>query len=388
LPNTSVARAPASARRPRLRQWNCMVSATTRLSVFLTAAGFLSLIACDAGSFVTNPTLAADARVSLSPSKLTLTMGESATITATVVREEDGSIISNPGITWTSSNPDVLQVDERGVLTTIALGRAIITAIAACCAGDSAEATVVAGAVGITDFPNMPAGMTLIGGTDGSVLGGVYTTETDGEPAFGVPGFGHWSEISNTCRNKDGWPENHIMRVDDPLNPSGSGRAIRLFVDENGCGGVATATGSNFGGYSELYFKWSLFLEHDRDRNIKMMYVGAGTNSHFSIMNHEGLYMLLPADPNGVRTIKIGDVFRVGHFVTVEAHLVAESVAGAGDGEYHVWREGVHLGSWRNVHWAKPGQERLFGHLQWYAHHSNRGFEMTYRIGEFHMAGR
>jgi hypothetical protein len=449
-----------------------MVPATTRLLGLLTAAGFLSLMACDAGSFVTDPIVPDDARVSLSPSELTLGVGESARITATVVRQngdpvnprclkwastdpsratvdgeglvmgvapgyssiiascgqaadttrvrvvegagvrilaapdtlrgigasftmtaearaEDGSIVSDPGITWASSNPHVIQVDDMGGLTAIALGQAIIAASAACCPGDSVEATVVpAAAVGTTEFPNMPAGMTLIGGTDGSVLGGVHTTATDGQPAFGVPGFNHWSEISSTCRAKESWPEHHIMHVNDPLNPTGSGRAIRLYVDENGCGGTAT-TNRDFGAYEELYFKWSLFLEHDRDRNIKMMYVAGESkgvsDSHFSLMSHGGLHMLSTAT---LRWLQVPSVFIVGEWVTVEAHLVTESVAGKNDGQMHIWVNGEHRQSFNDVQWHREGDSRLFDKLQWYAHHSNRGWSMSYRIGEFHVAGR
>jgi hypothetical protein len=355
------------------------------------APGHSSIIAsCGQAADTTRVRVVEGAGVRILAASATLRgIGASLTLTAEA-RAEDGSIVSNPGITWASSNPNVIQVDDMGGLTAIALGQAIIAASATCCPGDSVEATVVPAAVGTAEFPNMPAGMTLIGGTNGSVLGGVYTTATDGQPAFGVPGFNHWSEISSTCRAKDGWPQNHIMHVDDELNPTGSGQAIRLSVDENGCGGVALANPSaGFGAYSELYFKWSLYPEHDRDRNIKLMYVATEnrgiSDSYFSLMSHGGLYMTIQIDG---RQIKVQNVFTTGQWTRVEAHLVAESVAGAGDGEYHVWREGVLVGSYTDVQWAREGDSRLFDKLQWYAHHSNRGFTMEYRIGEFHVAGR
>ena len=62
--------------------------------------------------------------VSISPAQLRLTVGDSSTLTATVLP----SNATNKAVTWTSSNPAVASVSSNGVVKAIATGSAVITA--------------------------------------------------------------------------------------------------------------------------------------------------------------------------------------------------------------------------------------------------------------------
>ncbi len=61
--------------------------------------------------------------VSLNKNSLTLTVGESDTITATVTPSD----ASNKGVNWASSNPNVASVNESGTITAVSAGTATIT---------------------------------------------------------------------------------------------------------------------------------------------------------------------------------------------------------------------------------------------------------------------
>jgi hypothetical protein len=115
-----------------------MVRATMRLLVCLTAAGCLSLVGCDAGSFITEPIPAGDARVSLSPSELTMAVGESATITATVVRE-NGSTVNPKSLKWESTDPSRATVHGEGLVKGVAPGYSSIIASS----GKAADTTLI-----------------------------------------------------------------------------------------------------------------------------------------------------------------------------------------------------------------------------------------------------
>ena len=61
--------------------------------------------------------------VSLDKDEMSLTVGETGTLTATVAPED----ASNSNITWTSDNADVATVDENGVVSAVSAGTAVIT---------------------------------------------------------------------------------------------------------------------------------------------------------------------------------------------------------------------------------------------------------------------
>lgn len=80
--------------------------------------------------------------LAISPRGGTLTaIGATLQLSATA-RDGSGATISNPGITWSSSNTNVATVDGAGRVTARGLGSAIISVAAACCSGDQVQVTV------------------------------------------------------------------------------------------------------------------------------------------------------------------------------------------------------------------------------------------------------
>ncbi|HEU5209433.1 MAG TPA: Ig-like domain-containing protein, partial [Longimicrobiales bacterium] len=75
------------------------------------------------------------------PADTVLEIGASATLQATA-RDAVGSLIEDADIQWSSSNPDILTVDDMGRLVAKAAGAVLITAAAAGCASDTQRMVV------------------------------------------------------------------------------------------------------------------------------------------------------------------------------------------------------------------------------------------------------
>ena len=70
----------------------------------------------------TQPEPQAPARITLSPIETTLTaVGETLRLTATVL-DQEGKAVEGAAVTWTSSNPAVVSVDEGGLATALING--------------------------------------------------------------------------------------------------------------------------------------------------------------------------------------------------------------------------------------------------------------------------
>jgi uncharacterized protein YjdB len=80
--------------------------------------------------------------LTITPKSATLdSIGATQQFTATA-QDGSGNTVSNPGVTWTSSNTGIATVSNTGVVTARGAGMALITAIAACCGTDTATITV------------------------------------------------------------------------------------------------------------------------------------------------------------------------------------------------------------------------------------------------------
>jgi uncharacterized protein YjdB len=87
---------------------------------------FLSSVSCDAGAFVVSiEALPDDLLFSLSPSEMTLAVGESATITASLAKA-NGTPVNPQALKWTSTGRATVTPD--GVVTGVAQGHALIVA--------------------------------------------------------------------------------------------------------------------------------------------------------------------------------------------------------------------------------------------------------------------
>ena len=241
-------------------------------------------------------------------------------------------------------------------------------------------------------YPNRPPGMTTIGSTDGSVL------EEDGE-AFGISGFGSWWEFS-AC----GDPNAEL--IDDPTNPTGSGKSIELTINPSGCGAIATAMELGGAAWDELYILVRLYLESPNWDNggsgNKWFYintVGQSGVSHFytgrpnnTIPNQLRL-VGNSAHPDGGVQLEAHDAHVQDEWITFEFHFVAESEGAAGDGEAYVWRNHSLADESTSVPWGHEGDDPRLAIMQWYAHFSPSGGgeregPASYRIGELYIAGK
>lgn len=97
---------------------------------------------------------AAVASISLTPSSLALTVGETASLTARLL-DRRGRILTGRVVMWTSSNPGVASVGASGLVTANAAGSASITAASE---GQSASAAVAVTSVVVPPPPPPVAG--------------------------------------------------------------------------------------------------------------------------------------------------------------------------------------------------------------------------------------
>jgi uncharacterized protein YjdB len=81
--------------------------------------------------------------VKISPDTVVLQwLNATATLTAEV-RDDEGTLVAQPGLTWRSLNPEIAQANDMGVVTAKGVGMALIVATAACCdQADTAYARV------------------------------------------------------------------------------------------------------------------------------------------------------------------------------------------------------------------------------------------------------
>jgi hypothetical protein len=76
---------------------------------------------------------AAQPGVRISPDTVVLKwLNATATMTAEV-RDAEGTLVAQPGLTWKSLNPEIATADNMGVITAKSVGMALIVATAACC---------------------------------------------------------------------------------------------------------------------------------------------------------------------------------------------------------------------------------------------------------------
>ena len=124
------------------------------------------------------------------------------TLTLSVdARAADGTVISNPDVTWMSLNPQVATVDSAGKVTARALGTALITAASLCCSPDTTGLVVAADTVSaLGTITISPANDTLSGIGDTLTL---FATARD--PAgnvIGNPGI-QWTSLDPSIATVD-----------------------------------------------------------------------------------------------------------------------------------------------------------------------------------------
>jgi len=66
-------------------------------------------------------------RIDLDPAHISVEVGETTTVTATV-RSRDGTVIPDAPVRWIAMNPEVAAVDQAGQVTAVSPGEARIAA--------------------------------------------------------------------------------------------------------------------------------------------------------------------------------------------------------------------------------------------------------------------
>lgn len=139
----------------------------------------------------TNPESGVPVRIALSPAATTLTaVGETVQLT-TMVLDREGKPVPDAVVTWTSSNPSVVKVDDRGLATSRTNGYVQITADT----GQAAASASIVVAQAPARIEVMPPSSTL--SAPGETIQLVYTVY-DGNDVP-IPGSGAlWSSGDDT----------------------------------------------------------------------------------------------------------------------------------------------------------------------------------------------
>ena len=117
-------------------------------------------------------------RIELDPASLTLDVGETANVTATVF-DESGTVLADAPLLWMMMSPEVVEVDQNGRVWAVGPGEG---RIAARSGNVMSFATVVVRALPVATLDASLAASTLVTGTSAPVR--IRATGPDGEPVM------------------------------------------------------------------------------------------------------------------------------------------------------------------------------------------------------------
>lgn len=165
--NATLRDASGTTLSERTISWATSSSAIATVSptglVTAVSAGVVSITATSEGKVgslqltVLAPT---PASVTVSPSSVTLTQGQTATLTATV-RDAAQNILTNQSVTWSSSNPAAVTILQSGQMTAVGPGNATVTATSG---GRSGTASVTVTATPVASITLNASAITMAAG--------------------------------------------------------------------------------------------------------------------------------------------------------------------------------------------------------------------------------
>ena len=97
-----------------------------KIAILLVSAVLLPLVSCEKDTQTPTPTNVPVTGVELNVAELELVVGETAVLTATVLPEN----ATDKNVTWLSSAPEIVSVDENGTVEGLAAGNTTVTATA------------------------------------------------------------------------------------------------------------------------------------------------------------------------------------------------------------------------------------------------------------------
>ena len=94
-----------------------------KIAILLVSAALLPLVSCEKDTQTPTPTNVPVTGVELNVAELELEVGQTAVLTATVLPED----ATDKTVTWSSSAPEIVSVDENGTVEGLAAGNATVT---------------------------------------------------------------------------------------------------------------------------------------------------------------------------------------------------------------------------------------------------------------------
>lgn len=151
----------------RIISWSTSSSAIATVSqtglVTAASAGSVTITATSegkAGSIQLTVLAPSPASVTVSPANVTLTQGQTVTLTATV-RDAAQNVLTNQAVTWSSSNPAVITTLQSGQITAVGSGTATVTATSG---GRSGTASVTVTATPVASITLNASAITMAAG--------------------------------------------------------------------------------------------------------------------------------------------------------------------------------------------------------------------------------
>ena len=202
------------------------------------------------------------ASVNVSPTSASITVGQTAQLSATP-KDANGNPIAGQPVTWTTSSAALATVSLNGLVSGIAVGAATVTATSG---GRSGSATITVGALSSPGWPNDPyslgtAGWYLIsdygftdplpdGSVDGQMLGSSYWVNDYGAAIGG--GLTKVRDATAPNQNLAGWSDSVLSFNYDSGYVAGVAPAT-LYFNGPQSGGQAAGEWFSSGGTTQTY---------------------------------------------------------------------------------------------------------------------------------------
>lgn len=324
-------------------------------------------------------------------SDLDMQVGDSAALDA-LASNALGLSLGQVSASWSSSNVAVASVTTGGVVYAHAAGSANVFATY-----QNVTATVPVTVTSTTQPPppppppppgtwpsNEPAGMTVITSTDGS------------DKYFGTGGSGPGWFFGGR------WNDNTYVEdgISDSSSRYGSVIQKRLFAgDPAGWNGLAEFNWSSTAGvkrhmYYRASFKFSNNYQICSTNEKPHGYVGGPGGDGADIyvyMFPNGAWSMANEFPGaGFNDINLNFTMTRGQWITLEMYFVAESSAGASDGERRIWINGTQVSSATGVNWGSgaPGWSQIDIFNYWGGGGCTKTVNDVISISEIYVSGK
>lgn len=214
----------------------------------------------------------------------------------------------------------------------------------------------------------------------------------------GMTKLAHWN---GTSKSLTGWGKwgSAVEVIDDSTNPIGTGKALQ-FNYEIGSNSAGALGANKLGAYNEYYIMYRIFYDSEWEFiGHKNFYWGIEEGSRHNIDEPTQYYATFESNgdarvktQNGISEslVYMKNQWKVGEWVSIEIHAVAESVPGAGDGKLYYYFNHKLTASNEAVQWTLNGDPGVkFDGFWWYAKRNNSNTKASwFKIGELYISGK